>query len=207
MPSRDDQLVQTPYFGEAATQLSRGLDVDGILRLDLDRSIQPVFLIEDATLPGFRNRKGRRFAVGPQTTNVGRVGLLVHPTAASELTGVIVEQVLISTRVAASRVWGRCLTEAQVTPIWGVPATRNVNSCDNKQSASGEFPIMIAVIAVGGVAAPADLQWAVNLNGVAAPYVAVLPVNVFLAPGQGIEFAAVAATTEIDVSYSGRVIV
>lgn len=205
-PNERLQETSTSYFGEAATQLARTLDIDGLVRLSLEKLITPVVVLEDCTLPGFRDRKGRRFAAGPQATNVGRCGLLVHPTAASELDGVIVEFVHVSTRVAASRVWGRVLSEAQVTPIWGVPATRNVNSSDNKQSASGEFPLQLAVIAVGGVAAPADLQWSINLNGVAAPFSQVIPVNAFLRPGQGIEFAAVAATTEIDVNFWGRVI-
>jgi hypothetical protein len=59
------ELTQNSYFGDVPERLQRALDLDGIIRLKLQDALQPTVKVSDGTRPGYAGGvRGRSWAKG-----------------------------------------------------------------------------------------------------------------------------------------------
>lgn len=75
-------LSQGSFLGEATNRIYRALGLDGVVRLQVDGTIQPVVILADGTLPGSGLSRGRRFK---GACNSGGGATVAHFIAAEDI--------------------------------------------------------------------------------------------------------------------------
>jgi len=100
-------------FGEAETRLRRLLSLEGLIPMDLSRSIQPVMLVGDGTLPGMSQARLRRFTVSSITTGVS-TGFWLK---ANNEAGVVIDAIELTVSAAAAALRIRYLGATDTDPL------------------------------------------------------------------------------------------
>lgn len=192
-------------LGDLETRIRLALEQEGRIPLELLTGVDVSLQGPSLDLPGFSKTRGRRFQATHTTTAAGRFAIICPTVATIQSNGIILTGLLLNVRVALSEVWWRAMDPATTAAIWpGLLTTVNVFSVDARGvSTGGEIPAATGVAAPGGVARPADANGRMTFPNNQTPLY--FPMEVFLPPGNGFELAAVALTTELDVTFFGRV--
>ena len=181
-------LSQKSYLGELTDRLYRLLELDGVVKADVEGTIQPVVIVGDGTNPGMGSQRGRRFSGFIDGAAPGNVAFF---QATDE---VIIDRVFLT--VTGNAGAGTC--NMQVAIGGGGGGTQVWPFLDRVASANDRPPVvtvgggvLAATFAAIGISAG---RWAIPAGAALVTQIAAITEPFFLAPGQTIFFSNTVAS-------------
>jgi len=151
-------------IGDTEARLRSTMEQEGLLPIRLDYDVQPVVLVQDATLPGYSQYRGKRWWKTFTGLVTGQNAALAP--ASVQQTGFLVEQLIIQTAGSTAVVNNADVINAyqyqagSVPPI--VPATSDVQFVENY---AGDFAPILSGAGAGAPAVTAFAQFQIPLQG------------------------------------------
>lgn len=190
------ELTQNSYFGDVPDRLQKSLELDGIIRLKLQDALQPTILVADGTRPGYSGGvRQRRFSRGFVGLAAGSAYYLMAPVGTE---GFEIETVqYVGTGSASPN--GDIIQVYQYAPgIVAFPFTPATADIEFTDRFAGE----VAPILTGSSAAAQTKTTTLNLP--CCINTTVIPLPMFIPPGNMVVFRWVAAGGSLTLKVDGR---